>query len=191
MCVGRRRGRGRARKPPWDRGRRDGEGHWVARPAGGPARVLSRRGTVLSDAFPDIAAAAERDLPEDVLLDGELVDWHDGKLAFDLLRKRMNRTRAGASKLAWESPANFVAFDLIPRDRDLTALPYTERRSALEALFAEYGLGPPWVLCPSTTDRALAERWMREWAPAGIEGLMVKDPRQRYLPGERRWRKFR
>ncbi|MFI6984235.1 hypothetical protein ACIBSV_37360 [Embleya sp. NPDC050154] len=77
-------------EPKWD-----GFRSWVARPTGGPARVVSRRGTDLSDAFADIARAADRDLPDvDVLLDGELVVWHDGKLAFDLLQRRMNRTRA-------------------------------------------------------------------------------------------------
>ncbi|MFI6587443.1 ATP-dependent DNA ligase [Embleya sp. NPDC050493] len=175
-------------EPKWD-----GFRSWVAHPAGGPARVVSRRGTDLSDAFADIARAAERNLPDvDVLLDGELVVWHDGKLAFDLLQRRMNRTRAAALRVAREHPANYVAFDLLRLgDRDLTPLPYTDRRAALEDLFAEHALGPPWALCPSTTDRALAQRWMRDWAPAGIEGLMIKNPGLRYLPGERRWAKYR
>ncbi|MGW1997584.1 ATP-dependent DNA ligase [Embleya sp. NPDC001921] len=123
----------------------------MARPAGGPARVVSRRGTDLSDAFADIARAADRDLPDvDVLLDGELVVWHDGKPAFDLLQRRMNRTRAAALSVAREHPANFVAFDgLRVGERDLTALPYAARRAALEELFAEHALGPPWALCPS------------------------------------------
>ncbi|MEU0938045.1 hypothetical protein [Embleya sp. NPDC005971] len=72
--------------------------------------MISRRGTRPTDGFVDIAAAGERDLPEGVLLDGELVVWHDGKLAFDLLQKRMNRTLAAAAREAPTSPANFVAF---------------------------------------------------------------------------------
>lgn len=154
---------------------------------------MSRRGTVLTDVFPDIAGAADRDLPDvDLLLDGELVVWSDGRLAFDALQSRMNRTRAAAQRLARELPAHYVAFDALHLDRNLMPLPYTDRRAALEELFAAQALGPPWTLCPSTTDRALAQRWMRDWAPAGLEGLLVKDPGSPYVPGSRRWwRKYR
>ncbi|MFE2867720.1 hypothetical protein [Embleya sp. NPDC059259] len=61
-----------------------------------------------------------------------------------MLQKRMNRTLAAAAREARTSPANFVAFDLLHRaGEDLAALPYTDRRAALEALFAEHDLGPP------------------------------------------------
>jgi ATP-dependent DNA ligase len=154
-------------------------------------RLLSRRGTPLAGAFGDIAAAA-RELPPDVLLDGELVIWHDGRLAFDLLQQRMNRTAAAAAREARAHPANFVAFDLLhDGDHDLTPPPYAERRRRLEAFFTRLNLGPPWTLCPATRDRDEAERWIRDWAPAGIEGLVVKDPAQRYRPGRRQWRKYR
>lgn len=154
---------------------------------------MSRRGTVLSDVFPDIAGAADRDLPDvDLVLDGELVVWSDGRLAFDALQRRMNRTRVAARRLARELPAHYVAFDVLHLGRNLMPLPYTDRRAALEELFAEYALGPPWTLCPATTDRALAERWIREWAPAGLEGLLIKDPSSPYMPGSRsRWWKYR
>ncbi|MEU8140137.1 ATP-dependent DNA ligase [Streptodolium elevatio] len=174
-------------EPKWD-----GFRVLLSRAADGAVDLRSRRGTRLVPAFGDIAAAAERDLPRGVVLDGEVVVWHGGRLAFDLLQRRMHRTAASAAREARAYPANLVAFDLLGEDdQDLMALPYAQRRARLEAFFAAHRLGPPWVLCPATTDRAEAELWMRDWAPAGIEGLVVKDPGQRYRPGQRGWRKYR
>jgi ATP-dependent DNA ligase len=69
--------------------------------------------------------------------------------------------------------------------------PWGERRAALERLFADSGLGAPWTLCPVTDDAAQARRWLEEWGPFGIEGLLLKDTGRRYLPGARGWRKYR
>ncbi|WP_260475833.1 ATP-dependent DNA ligase [Streptomyces sp. WAC 06725] len=158
----------------------------------GTIRLQSRRGTSLTTAFSDIAEAAERDFPEGILLDGEVVIWHDGRLDFGRLQRRLNRKAATVRREIAQSPAHYVAFDLLRRAReDLVGLSYERRRSRLEALFAEWSLAPPWTLCPMTRDRQEAMRWMRQWAAAGIEGVVVKNLRQPYKPGVRGWSKVR
>ncbi|WP_436840130.1 ATP-dependent DNA ligase [Streptomyces abikoensis] len=175
-----------AAEPKWD-----GFRALVWRPRDGPVEIVSRRGTPLARAFPDIAAAAERDLPGDCLLDGELVVWNAGRLDFDLLQQRLRSGTAAAARLAATTPAHFVAFDLLCLGEiGLMPLPYRERRAALERLCA--GLAPPWTLCPSTTEREQALEWLGEqWAVAGLEGLVLKRMGQAYLAGQRGWRKLR
>lgn len=125
------------------------EGKWdgyrclLARHPDGRVELRSRRGTALTVAFGDIAAAAERDLPgSGVLLDGELVVWHEGRLAFDRLQRRLNRTAATVAREIREAPAHFVAFDVLHlADEDLMVQPYLRRRERLERFFAEERLG--------------------------------------------------
>ncbi|SEG85905.1 ATP-dependent DNA ligase [Actinacidiphila yanglinensis] len=175
-----------AGEPKWD-----GYRALLARYADGRVVIRSRRGADMTTAFPEIAAAAMT-LPEAVGLDGEVVVWADDRLAFERLQGRLNRSSAGAAKLAAQWPAHFVAFDLLRfgAEGDLTGRHYVERRDALESLFAEQGLGAPWVLCPSTTDPAVAEGWL-SWSSVGMEGLVFKRLNQKYAPGRRGWRKYR
>ncbi|WP_199896917.1 ATP-dependent DNA ligase [Streptomyces niger] len=175
---------------------------WAAEPKWDGFRVLlaydqeqtllrSRHGTDLTGAFPELVAVAAV-LPYDVVLDGEVVIWAEGRLAFEYLTRRLNRRAATVARLAEQYPAHFVAFDLLHQDVDLTGRPYVERRAALEALFAEYGLGAPWTLCPMTTDEERAREWL-SWSVVGIEGAVFKRLRQPYLPGKHAggWRKYR
>ncbi|WP_346094325.1 ATP-dependent DNA ligase [Streptomyces olivaceiscleroticus] len=154
--------------------------------------LRSRHGTDLTPGFPELVAAAAA-LPYGVLLDGEVIIWADGRLAFEYLTRRLNRRAATAARLAEQHPAHFVAFDLLHQaDADLTARPYAERRAALEALFTDHQLGAPWTLCPMTTDEATAREWL-SWSAVGIEGAVFKRLQQSYLPGKRAggWRKYR
>lgn len=177
-------------EPKWD-----GFRAFVLRSVGGPAQIRSRHGTDLTADFPEIAAAAVA-LPEaigDLALDGELVIWNtrSGRLDFEALLRRLGRTPANARRLVAETPANFVAFDLLYLRTSTLAWPFRERRAALEQLFSQFGLGPPLTLCPSTTDPQQIARWLNDWSRAGIEGVCFKDPDQPYLPGRRAWLKYR
>lgn len=66
-------------------------------------------------------------------------------------------------------------------------------RQILEALFADHQLTPPWTLCPTTTDPAVAQEWLTEWTDVpGVEGVVVKSRAGRYRPGVRgSWYKVR
>lgn len=176
--------------PPgwWIEAKWDGFRALLARPAHGPVVIRSRQGKDLSRFFPDILAAAA-DLPS-VAFDGEIVIWRDGRLAFELLLERLNRAPAAAARLARQTPAHYVAFDCLHTNAPLTHCPYLQRRRVLETLFTEHQLGPPWTLCPATDDPDIARQWLT-WTTAGIEGLIFKNPAERYRPGVRAWRKYR
>jgi ATP-dependent DNA ligase len=131
-------------------------------------------------------------LGEDVVLDGEAVVYSSGGLDFTALRTRMNRRPDTVAQLAADQPAHFIAFDLLEHEgTQMFDWPYRERRAALVSLFQGHGLQAPWALTPSTTDREQAERWLKEWAGVGVEGVVAKGADQPYLPGRRGWRKIR
>jgi ATP-dependent DNA ligase len=129
------------------------------------ARIWSRRGTDLTLAFPDLAAAAEHHLEPGTVLDGEAVIWADGRLSFDALQLRLARRRSRGTPPS--PPANYVAFDVLAHaGEDLRGLGYDDRRRLLQQLAAAWE--PPLELCPSTRQRDEALRWYEDYPPAGI-----------------------
>ncbi|MFG2191758.1 ATP-dependent DNA ligase [Streptomyces sp. NPDC048639] len=158
---------------------------------GGTTQLLSRVGKRLDDAFPEITEAAAA-LPEDVVLDGEVVIMVDGKLQFGALQQRVNRAPHTARRLAHVQPAHYVVFDLLQRGTtELLHEPYRVRRAALEDLFTRHDLTAPWTLTPVTSDREQAEQWLTLWTPVGVEGVVAKGWDQPYRPGRRGWFKVR
>ncbi|MFG3134273.1 ATP-dependent DNA ligase [Streptomyces tendae] len=179
---------GHAAEPKWDGFRAQ-----LARYADGRVLLRSRAGTDMTPAFPEIRDAALAQLPDNaVFLDGELVVWEAGRLAFERLQQRLARRRgASAAAAARASPAHLVVFDLMRQgSTDLTPWPYSQRRTALEDLFAENGLTAPLTLCPSTTDPDTARQWLT-WTSAGLEGLCFKPLRAPYKGGARAWTKYK
>jgi ATP-dependent DNA ligase len=88
------------------------------------------------------------------------------------------------AKLAKETPASFVAFDLLAANgRSLMAAPQSERREQLERLLAS--LGPPVYLTPMTRDRSLAAEWLDQFEGAGLDGVIAKPAGSPYQPGKR------
>jgi ATP-dependent DNA ligase len=168
----------------------DGYRALVGRWSDGRVLIRSRSGGDLTGAFPEIAAAAAS-LPKDTALDGELVVWENGRLAFERLQQRQHRRAGAAAHAADRWPAHYVAFDLLHQGAtDLTSRTYRSRRTALEELFAAHRLQAPWTLCPSTTDPQQATAWL-QWSEAGLEGLVFKQLDQAYLAGRRAWLKYR
>ncbi|WP_406368327.1 hypothetical protein [Streptomyces sp. NBC_01546] len=170
----------------------DGHRTILFTPAGPGGRVLlqTRRGSLVQDRFPDLVAAAEQ-LPDGLVLDGELVVWGTaaGRLSFEALQRRAAARGRTAAALAAKTPAFFIAFDVLQQDgTELLTRPYRERRRILEDLFDTHQLSPPWTLCPMTTDLAKAREWLETWTDvSGVEGILVKGMNQRYLPGSRAW----
>ncbi|MFI5867314.1 ATP-dependent DNA ligase [Streptomyces sp. NPDC051546] len=161
---------------------------------GGQMLLQTRRGSLIQDAFPDLVAAAAQ-LPDGLVLDGEVVTWDTaaGQLSFEALQRRAAARGRTAAALATKTPAFFIAFDALQiSGTSLLTLSYAERRRRLEVLFAAHQLASPWTLCPQTTDPATAREWMEEWTDVpGVEGLVLKNLNQRYLPGVRGWTKIR
>ena len=155
--------------------------------------VQSRAGHDITRCFPDIAQAATEQLPPGTVVDGELLVWAEeqGCLDFPALQRRIvSPTRAAV--LEAEQPATFMAFDLLAAaNEDLRGKPLSARRARLEELAASRA--PPLLLTPQTTDPAVAQRWMADYAaaPVGVEGVVIKPLGDPYQPGKRGWLKLR
>ncbi len=141
--------------------------------------LQSRNGRPLGRYFPELRFPDGR-----YVLDGEIVvRGADGREDFDALGKRIHPAESRIRLLSAETPAVYVAFDLLAReDESLLARPFAERRAALEALLAEQRFaGAPVELMPTADTPEEAERWLRE-----AEGAMAKERFAPYRPGERR-----
>ena len=165
-------------EPKWD-----GFRAIVFRQKGG-VLIQSRDTKPLDRYFPDLHEVFMAALPEGCVLDGEIVIATPSGLDFDALQQRVHPAASRVTRLAAETPASFVAFDLLVLDgQDLMARPQAERRLMLEALLAEST--PPIHLTPMTTDRALALTWLQHFEGAGLDGVIAKWADQPYLPGKR------
>jgi ATP-dependent DNA ligase len=134
--------------------------------------------------FPELHEALLERLPEDCVLDGEVVIATEHGLSFDLLQMRLHPAASRVAKLAKEHPSAFVAFDALALEReDLRSHPLQERRARLERALAN--VQPPVYLTPLTRDRALAEEWLQRFEGAGLDGVMAKPESGVYEPGKR------
>ena len=134
--------------------------------------------------FPEIADPLRAALPERCVLDGEIVIAQDGALAFEALLLRIHPAASRVRRLAAESPASFVAWDLLALgDEDLREHPQEERRARLEGLLGH--AAPPIHLTPATRDRAVAADWFDRFEGAGLDGVIAKRLAARYQPGKR------
>ncbi|MFZ0214577.1 MAG: ATP-dependent DNA ligase, partial [Candidatus Dormiibacterota bacterium] len=148
--------------------------------------LASRGQRPLTRYFPELRAPLLA-LPADgVVLDGEIVVVTEAGLDFDALGQRIHPAASRIALLAGQTPAEFVAFDVLAiGGEDLRSQPLSERRTRLERLLA--GVPPPIRLTPSTTDAAAAERWFVELEGAGLDGVIGKRLGEAYLPGKRAW----
>lgn len=150
-------------------------------------RLHSRAGNDVTAGYPEIVGQAGE--VGDALLDGEIVAFVDGQPSFGRLQTRMHlRGRAEVARAAADTPATFVAFDLLRRyGVDLTSRPWNERRATLERFVAEH---EDWTLSPSFDDGAATEAVARA---NGLEGVVAKVASSTYRPGVRSesWRKLR
>ena len=134
--------------------------------------------------FPELHDALLEVLPNDCVLDGEIVIVADHHLDFDLLQLRLHPAASRVAKLAKETPSSFVAFDLLAADgQNLMELSQRERRARLERLLEK--VGPPVYLTPMTRDRAVAKGWLAEFEGAGLDGVIAKPGDAVYQPGKR------
>jgi ATP-dependent DNA ligase len=146
--------------------------------------LQSRDEKPLDRYFPELRAPLLAQLPARCTLDGELVIVRDRHLDFEALQMRIHPAASRVKLLAAEIPTSVVFWDLLCEgERDLTGLPFRERRRALEALLA--GAKPPLHLTPVTEDRALAADWFRRFEGAGFDGVMAKPAAGTYEPNKR------
>jgi ATP-dependent DNA ligase len=143
--------------------------------------------------FPELPAALAEALPGECVVDGEIVVAGPGGLDFDLLQMRIHPAESRVRMLAEETPASFVAFDLLAvGDRSLMDAPFAARREELRKLMeGRDGSGVPGpgstqvLLTPQTDDVEEADAWFDTFAPLGLDGVVAKKVDLKYSPGDR------
>jgi len=153
---------------------------------GDEVEIGSRNERPMTRYFPEIVTAVTANLPEKCVIDGEIIiPSSDGlRLDFEALLQRIHPADSRVRLLAEQTPAAFVAFDLLAAgDADYTDRPFAERRAALEDALA--AAGPPIHLTPATTDFGLAGQWFRQFEGAGLDGLVAKPLDGIYEPDKR------
>src|SRR6266545_4583471 len=167
-------------EPKWDGFRsivfRDGE----------EVEIGSRNERPMTRYFPEVVDAIKANLPERCVVDGEIVvpDPSGRRLEFETLQMRIHPAASRVKLLAEQTPAHFVAFDLLALgDRDLMHQLFRVRRRALEKALA--GASSPIHLTPATRDRVVAQRWFDQFEGAGLDGVIAKPLDGTYQPDKR------
>ena len=155
-------------EPKWD-----GFRAIVFRGAVGEVFIQSRDLRPLDRYFPELHEVFLASLPDGCVIDGEIVMPTPHGLDFDGLQMRLHPAASRVEKLSRETPASFVAFDLLAAERqNLMAASQRERRQHLEVLLST--IKPPIHLTPMTRDRDLAAEWLQRFEGAGLDGVIVK-----------------
>src|SRR5690349_12403590 len=157
---------GQLYEPKWDGFRsiifRDGD----------EVEIGSRNERPMTRYFPEVVAAVKANFPDRAVIDGEIViaDREANRLDFEALQQRIHPAASRVKLLSVETPASFIAFDLLAvGDRDLMREALHHRRAALEEALAK--AEPPVYVTPATQDQELAGRWFEQFEGAGLDGL--------------------
>jgi len=179
-------GEGWLYEPKWDGFR------CLAFRSGDQVLLQSKAGQPLGRYFPELVTAL-RKLPHSrFVVDSEIVIYSGEQLAFDDLLMRIHPAESRIRKLAAETPATLMCFDLLVDDdgKLLTKLTLAKRRAKLEEFFHDLpvkNLPAEGVLrlSPASHDRDQAENWMRELGAMGLDGIIAKRLDEPYRSGER------
>ncbi|HEX7427738.1 MAG TPA: ATP-dependent DNA ligase, partial [Mycobacterium sp.] len=144
----------------------------------------SRNERPMTRYFPELIAAIKAELPERCVIDGEIIIATDHGLDFEALQQRIHPADSRVRMLAEQTPASFIAFDLLSLgDDDYTRRPFSERRAALVDALAHSG--PSIHVTPASTDLTTAQRWFDEFEGAGLDGIVAKSLTITYQPDKR------
>lgn len=157
---------------------------------GDEVELASRNTKPLTRYFPEVVEAVRRQLPDRIVLDGEIfvgLKGPDGwRLEFETLQERIHPAKSRVDKLSVETPAGFVAFDLLALgDTSYVDRPFAERRAALVEALADLDGEGPCFLTRTTEDPEEAERWFHEFEGAGLDGVVAKPLGAPYEPNKR------
>lgn len=158
---------------------------------GETVEIGSRGAKPLTRYFPELVEAFARLLPEPCLIDGEIVvalaqeePGGGQRLQWEALSQRIHPAASRVALLSEQTPAMFIAFDLLVRGaRDLQSEPFAVRRAELVDLLRD--VPHPVHLTRTTDDPEQARRWLAEFEGAGLDGVVAKPLAQPYAPGKR------
>jgi ATP-dependent DNA ligase len=151
---------------------------------GDEVEIGSRNERPMTRYFPEVVEAVRANLPERCVVDGELIVVVGDRLEFEVLQQRIHPAASRVRLLSEQTPASFVAFDLLALDDvDYTERPFSERRAALERALVD--AQPPIHLTPITRDPGLAEEWFAQFEGAGLDGVVAKPLDGTYQPDKR------
>jgi ATP-dependent DNA ligase len=191
------RGPGWTYEPKWD-------GFRTIVTVGDEIRLESRGDRPMMRFFPELVSLLEERRDGWFVADGEIVMVRPGRLAFDELQLRLHPAESRVRKLAADTPASLILFDLLEEEGEkLGPKPLAERRDRLAKLSGRLHVataaerledldpGPDLLLTPWTDDLDVAERWFADEAGLGQDGIVAKRDDQPYLPGARGWVKVK
>jgi ATP-dependent DNA ligase len=171
---------GQVYEPKWDGFRsiifRDGD----------EVEIGSRNEKPMTRYFPEVVQAVLANFPERAVIDGEVIvaDTERNMLDFEALQQRIHPAASRVKLLSEQTPAGFVAFDLLALgDEDLTERPFAERRERLAEALKD--AQAPVYVTPATDDLETARRWFAEFEGAGLDGLIAKPRDIVYQPDKR------
>jgi len=146
--------------------------------------IQSRDAKPLSRYFPELLEPIRSELPDQCVLDGEIVIAGDGGLDFDALQLRLHPAESRVKMLSKQIPASIVFFDLLSiGDRDLRGTAFKERRGELESLLSS--AKAPIHLTPATSEPGVAADWFSRFEGAGLDGVIAKPTTGTYEPNKR------
>jgi ATP-dependent DNA ligase len=151
---------------------------------GDEVELGSRNERPLTRYFPEVIDEVLRQLPQRCVVDGEIVIATPTGLDFEALLQRIHPAASRVRRLAEETPASLVVFDLLALDGEsLMDVPFAERRERLTTTLA--GVRPPVHVTPATDDLDVAARWFMQFEGAGLDGVVAKPLDIGYRPNER------
>lgn len=156
---------------------------------GDDVELASRGGKTLTRYFPEVVAQVRAQLPVRCAVDGELVvirrePGEAPRLDFEQLQQRIHPAASRVNLLAAQTPADFIAFDLLALDDEsLMTAGYAQRRARLAEALGK--VVPPVHTTPTTGDLDTARRWFDLFEGAGLDGIIAKPAHITYVPGKR------
>ncbi len=159
---------------------------------GDEVEIGSRNERPMTRYFPEVVEAVKANFPPRAVIDGEIIVANTDRnlLDFEALQQRIHPAASRVTLLSEQTPASFVAFDLLALgDDDLMSRPLSERRTMLEDALGS--AAAPVHLTPLTRDHDVAQRWFSTFEGAGLDGLIAKRPDLLYQPDKRTMTKIK
>ncbi len=151
---------------------------------GDEVEIGSRNERPMTRYFPEVVEAVRASLPEKCVVDGEIVVVVGDRLEFEVLQQRIHPAASRVKLLSEETPASFIAFDLLALgDTDYTKHSFEDRRAALEQALTD--AKAPIHLTRITRDHTTAREWFSQFEGAGLDGVVAKPLAGTYQPDKR------